>query len=256
MSITIGTFNVKDSLTNRSGGIRSNGCSNAEVVANKLKQFDVLGIQEGTVKYISNIQMLAQDYRFYGNYRYGSFLSHMPFNENNHIITNQKVIFEKTFWLPWTARPVFEFTKALCTGNAMPRIATVVVVEDEKQGTYCMINTHLDYKLQSVQIRQLKAIKELVEQYGKEYPIILTGDFNMEVTESHFQDFVGTLKKQGIQRADANEPTWRNRKGNAKTLDHIFTSREWQIEEAYVDHDVELALTSDHAPVIVKANRK
>lgn len=84
----------------------------------------------------------------------------MPYNENNQIITKHNVIKNKTIWLPWLANNFSDFKESVTKMPIMPRIATIVVSEDEEHRKVCMINTHLDYQVSSIQIRQLKALKK------------------------------------------------------------------------------------------------
>ena len=103
--MTIGTFNTKDNSINRNGGVREDGISNADLVTDIIKEneFDFLGTQELTIKYVNELALRLSDYKFYGSYRYGNLLTKMPYNENNQIITNQNVLVSKTIWLPWIA---------------------------------------------------------------------------------------------------------------------------------------------------------
>ena len=90
-TLKIGSFNTKDNSINRKGGMREDGISNADILANQIKEnaFDLLGTQELTIKYVNELALRLNGYKFYGSYRYGNLLTKIPFNENNNIITNK-----------------------------------------------------------------------------------------------------------------------------------------------------------------------
>lgn len=72
--LKVGSFNMKDNGINRNGGIREDGTSNAKYVANiiKEKEFDLLGTQELTIKYVNELALELHNYQFLGSYRYGN----------------------------------------------------------------------------------------------------------------------------------------------------------------------------------------
>lgn len=252
--IKIISFNMKNNDINQSGGIRKDGISNAKVFADKVKEdkIDLIGTQELTVKYIDNIKLQLKDYKCYGNYRFGDgIFVNVPFNENNNIITNKKVIYQKTIYLPWI--PAFKDLKESIQKRAMmPRIATIVVIEKKGMKT-CMINTHLGHRVESVRNRQLKVLLKLVKKYSKKYPVVLTGDFNMDVNDAKFIKLVKKLESINMQRVLINEITWRGRGSKGKTIDHIFIPDNWKIERSGVIDDPEINKISDHSPIFVEA---
>lgn len=88
----------------------------------------------------------------------------------------------------------------------MPRIVTIVISEDPEHNKICMINTHLDYQIPSIQMKQLDALKKLIGKYSQSYDIFLTGDFNMEIGNKMFDSFVDDVKDK-LQHADINSNT-------------------------------------------------
>lgn len=103
--------------------------------------------------------------------------------------------------------------------------------ENEGHRKICMINTHLDFKIPSIQIRQLDAIKKLVQKYDQDYDVILTGDFNMQVSDKRFASFINDVKDQ-IKHVDIASSTWHGKHGEEATLDHIFIPKDYKIENA------------------------
>lgn len=116
-----------------------------------------------------------------------------------------------------------------------------------------MINTHLDYQIPSIQIRQLQALKKIIAKYSRQYPIILTGDFNMEIEDKNFKSFISDIKDNNMKRVEINESTWYDKNGNGKTLDHIFLPEAWNIQNAGI---IDLKGTSDHKGIFVETDVK
>ena len=152
-SLNVGSFNVKDDRINSNGGKRQDGVCNADLVANIIKdnEFDLIGTQELTIKYVNELGLRLENYKFYGNYRLGNMLKRFPYNESNHIITNQNVLYEKTIWLPWIADNLKDLSLSVAKFSIMPRIATIIIAENDDFQKYCIINTHLDYEIPAIQ---------------------------------------------------------------------------------------------------------
>ena len=250
----IGTFNTKDNKTNRTGGIRENGINNADLVADIVKknEFDFLGTQELTIKYVNELVLRLSDYKFYGSYRYGNLLTKMPYNENNQIITKHNVIYNKTIWLPWLANNLRDLKVSITKMSIMPRIATIIVSEDEEHRKLCMINTHLDYQVPSIQVRQLNALKKIIQKYSQDYEIILTGDFNMEFGDKNFDSFVKDVNDK-IKHVDIAGNTWHGNNGEESAVDHIFIPKNWKIEKAGIINSNE---TSDHDVLFAEVKKR
>lgn len=133
----------------------------------------------------------------------------------------------------------------------MPRIITMVEISDNAVGSIIVLNTHLDYQLKSVQIRQLKSIYKIIEILSKQNPnIVLTGDFNMEIDISnHFDEFIALLNQLGLQRIAANEKTNAAKFPNETAIDHIFILQSWYIVNAGLMKDTSLYSITDHKGV-------
>ena len=135
--------------------------------------------------------------------------------------------------------------------SIMPRIATIVVSENEEHRKLCMINTHLDYQVPSIQARQLKALKKIIQKYSL-YDIILTGDFNMEISDKSFSLFVNDTKDK-LQHVDVDGVTWYGANGEETIVDHIFVPKNWQVENTEI---IDLKGTSDHDAICVDVKRR
>lgn len=259
-TIKIGTLNAQNSKINRTGGITLEGLDNTKILANHIENtgYYFLGTQELTRVFSKKLLNNLETYKLYGGYRYGSFKLVQSigvldsFNENNAIITNQKVFRTTTNLLPWFPSNPKDLLESLKHGSIMPRIVTIVEITDSKIGNIYALNTHLDYQLKSVQTRQLKRIYEIVEILNKVYPVVLTGDFNMEFgIDSQFDEFIKGLDKLGLQRVEVNDKTNAKKFKNKTAIDHIFIPKSWMIENAGLIENKELDTVTDHKGVFV-----
>lgn len=255
-TIRIGTLNVQNNKTNRTGGINSSGSDNTEILGNFIENNDFyfLGAQEIVRVFSKKLLSKSNRYKIYGGYRYGDsklvqkvgFLN--DFNESNPIITKGKVLTTKTNLLPWFPNNPIDLFKAIKHGSIMPRIITSAEIEDNEVGKITILNTHLDYQLESVQKRQLKSILKMIKIIIKENPnIVLTGDFNMELNvDSHFDEFINELDKLGLKRVEINNKTNAEKFVNKTAIDHIFIPKKWIIEKAGIIDDENLKSVTDH----------
>lgn len=252
--LKVGSFNMRDNKVNRNGGVRVDGFSNAKYVADVIKkqEFDLIGTQELTIKYVNELALQLHDYHFLGSYRYGDLLKFIPYNENNSILTNQKVLETNTIWLPWIATNFPDLKTSIMKASIMPRVATIVVSEDKENRKVCMINTHLDYQVPSIQAKQLEKLKSIILKYARDYKIILTGDFNMELDDNNFKQFVTDVSDE-LKVVDIDGATWHGKNNEEKKEDFIFIPTDWQVENA---GKIDANGTSDHDIIYADIRRK
>lgn len=87
-----------------------------------------------------------------------------------------KLIEEETFWLSDT--PTKPESKSW--GNTLPRIATVVVLENKANDKRIrVLNTLLDHRSESSRLNSIEMILSKLEAYKDQYPTLLVGDFNV-----------------------------------------------------------------------------
>lgn len=254
MDIKIGTLNTQNSKINRTGGITIEGNDNAKILAEHIEQtgYYILGTQELTRVFSKKLLGHLENYKLYGNYRYGNspLIQKSPiesFNENNAIITQMPVLKTTTNLLPWFPNNPKDLLESIQKASIMPRIITIAEIDDPNVGTIYAINTHLDYQLKSVQIRQLKRIYQIIQILSQQYPIVLTGDFNMEVgVDSQFDDFIKSLDTIGLRRIPVNNKTNAEKHNNQSAIDHIFIPKSWSIINAGLIDDQNLKSITDH----------
>lgn len=257
--ITVGSFNIQDNSINRNGGIRPNETNNALILSRQMRasNVDILGAQKLTYHYANNLKLALNKYEFSGDYRYGNgLLKRIPYNENNNIISKYPITHSKTIHLPWVTPNFKDLKTSIQKMSIMPRIATLGMISLPHFNNFIVINTHLDYQLPSLQIEQLKALKEFITKYSRFYAVVVTGGFNMSLETEHFNEFVKELQKKGLTRVPIEEATWYGQDGTTKTEDHIFLPSNWQIEDAEVINRKPMTEISDHRLVLVRTKIK
>ena len=244
MKLKIASFNIKNDE-------KANKEKNANILVNIIKKekIDILGTQELTKEYEETLKKKLPDYKFYGKYRYGNgIFSKFKYNENNIIITNKKVRFNKTIWLPWLANNFKDLKNSIIKKSITPRIVTMITISDKDLGKIIVFNTHLDYKIHSIKKRQLEKLEKIIFKYKKRYPTILTGDFNMNEEDLDFKKFVLNLEEKGIKKIKIRNNTYISPNGKKNTIDHIFITSNWKIIESGVIDNEHI---SDHRPIYV-----
>ena len=221
--MVIGSLNLRNLYKLKKYNGINNGIDNTITLNNLIKEnnIDVLGVQELVRYYEDSFKTkISPDYKIVGKYRFGMniLVKNIDilnrFDESNSIITNQRIVDFKTINLPWFS-------------STLPRIAQLALIESKDLGKFVFINTHLDFLKEKVQIKQLKKLKKIISKI--EYPIILCGDFNLEVKDSSFKEFVDYLDSIGIKRLSIDEPTYKGL-GGKNIIDHIFVSKKFECE--------------------------
>ena len=228
--LTICTFNIQNDFV-------SYDTSKRDKIIKLLKsnKIDIYNLQEVYSKIDKDLNASLKElsYKIYGAYR---FLTPNRYNEKTPIITNKKVISNKTYQLPFLP-------------SIVKRIMTKVEIEDEGR-IISIYNTHLDYKYDKAKERQLKRILNILKKDTN--PIILTGDFNLKTNKEIFNNFVEELEKMNIHHVDVFDKTLKISKYH-RAIDHIFISDCFKLisKERITDLNI-----SDHYPVLIEVDYK
>ena len=228
--ITICTFNIQNNFKNY------NSTKSKQIIKLlKNKNIDVYNLQEVYSKIDKDLKKTIKSlaYTINGTYR---FLIPTRYNEKNPIITNKKVISNRTYHLPFLP----SITK---------RIMTKVVIEDNGK-LVSIYNTHLEVRKEKVKERQLKRILKILKKDNN--PIILTGDFNLKTNNEMFNKFIEELESIGIKHIDIADRTLKISKYH-RAIDHIFISEEFKLISKDRITDLEI---SDHYPVLIQIDYK
>ena len=216
---------------------------------------DFLGTQEGRPNQIADIQERLTDYAFIGHGRDGG-----NNGEYSAIFYNKikfKLEKDATFWLSETPEMLSKGWDA-----AYPRICTYGLFKSLKtKKRIWVVNTHLDHVGQQARIQGMKLIRDKIAQINTHnYPVILTGDFNVEPDNILITD----LSKEMLNTEAVAKMTF-GPKGTFNgfkffepvtiKIDYIFISKSsgFKVEKyAVLSASDNLRYPSDHFPVYVE----
>lgn len=243
-TIKIATFNVRNNSKRLFYcGVSKNGVDYAKILAHHINRthIDIIGSQELVSGYIRRLKKLLPLYKFAGEYRKGNKKRIYIANESNSIITKLNIIKTKTKYLPYLPKSIISFLKDYL--QVIPRIITSALIETNNKNKIYFFNTHLAYTFKDVQERQLKKVLEIIKKQVGKYPIILTGDFNMDIYNPLFKDFIDKLEELNITRVPVNETT--HTLVDDPAIDHIFISKEFKLVNLKIGNEI-LNSISDH----------
>ena len=224
----ISTFNIQNDYKNY-----KKNKSNEIVDYIKNNKIDIIGLQELPNIYNNELaNILNKNYKIYGKYRYKLNVLFQKSNEKNPIITNQKVLKYKTYYLP--SFPSY-----------FKRIMTWIIIS-YKGKELSIYNTHLEVKNNIIKKRQLNKIYKVLSKDNR--PKILMGDFNITINNEIFKYFINKLETINIERININNKTYKNAKNNL-AIDHIFKTKDINIISSKTVLNLEI---SDHYPLLIE----
>ncbi|MFC4723212.1 endonuclease/exonuclease/phosphatase family protein [Geojedonia litorea] len=220
---------------------------------------DILGVQEARPNQMSDLSSALTDYKSIGIGRDGDGqgeFSAIFYNSNTVKVEN-----ESTFWLSETPYKVSQGWDA-----AYPRICTYGLFTYIKSNKKVWVfNTHLDHVGSEAQLQGMQLIlKKINEVNTKNYPVILTGDFNVEPNSL----LINNLKEKMKDSKDLAKVTFGSNgtfngfkfhEPVTRRIDYIMVSNSDHIEVqkyAVLSSSVDLKYPSDHFPVLVNFKLK
>lgn len=210
---------------------------------------DIVGLQEALhdqVMYLKNA--LTPDYKMIGVGREDG----KKKGEHMEMLYNKKTISVLkwgTFWLSETPDKPSMGWDAACV-----RTATWALMKDRKSGKkFYMVNTHLDHVGTVAREKGLQLICERIAQMNRDgLPMVLTGDFNMEITDPSMAPVKNAMKNARTDAVKTDDHFSYNGWGKASsTIDYVWYSgfsscTEFEtVTKPYMDR----AFISDHFPV-------
>ena len=250
MELSIINFNIQNKVIYKN----YDGGKSAKAFANFINKqnLDIICLQELTDSHENRLKTFMPNYHFTGENRFNNksiWYSH--FGEKNAIITNLNIIKTKTYSLSKDLNKIGK--RSLL--SIFPRIATVTIVNKDNQN-FTVINTHLDHLTNIGRKQELIYLKQIIK-LNNNYPIILTGDFNLNTENENFQDFIKYMQTKNCKLVPVEEKTFKPPVNpfkisyNFKTPDHIFIPKEFIIESVdVIDNDF-----SDHKLVKIKIKK-
>ena len=213
---------------------------------------DAFGLQEATVTHLLYIDSVCPQYARVGvgrdDGKMGGEIMAIYYKKERFDLLDSG-----TFWLSETPNLVSRGWDAACF-----RTVTWVKLQDKAtKKSFFYFNTHFDHKGKVAQKESVELIIEIIKGIaGKRTPVILSGDFNVELDNDIFKPLLNFMR---LSRADAlvtdNKGTF-NGFGSVKRnviIDHIFyKGRKIKCSEyRTLDGDYGAKYISDHYPLEV-----
>ncbi|QTD38652.1 endonuclease/exonuclease/phosphatase family protein [Polaribacter batillariae] len=220
----------------------------------------VFGTQEGKPNQIAEMQEKLTHYNYIGTGRDGE-------NKGEYsaiFYDKRKVKFSnvKTFWLSQTPEKNSKGWDA-----AYPRICTyglMTVLNSDKKIWF--FNTHLDHKGTQAQLKGMKLIETEIKKINtKNYPVIITGDFNVEPNSeliSSLKNNFSDTKELAGENVFGSEGTFNGFKFHepiTRRIDYIMLSKNSNLKVkkyAVLTDSKNLKYPSDHFPVFAEIEFK
>ncbi len=172
--------------------------------------------------------------------------------------TRFKALNQNTFWLSET--PAVPGSKSW--DAAITRVASWGTFKDLKSNKeFLMINTHFDHIGVEARKNSAALLKQKAAEIAKDYPLIITGDFNCTRDDGPYATIMDTKGVKLVDPAPANPPgtfcSFTVNSMECKPIDYIFHSEEWKSDDYHVitDNDGKY-YPSDHLPVAVELSLK
>ncbi len=225
-------------------------------MVNQIKFYepDILGVQEAMPNQMKDMDSLLVNYSFVGVGRDDG-KDEGEYSAIFYKTEKFKVLKSDTFWLSQTPEKVSMGWDAVCN-----RVCTYALLEDKVSGkTFWVFNTHFDHVGKEARKNSAMLIIEKIKELNTEnYPVALTGDFNMEPAHGSITHIKKTLKdsKEIAKLTFGPEGTFNGfyfDKPVARRIDYAFVSDNIEVTKyAVLSDNWNLQYPSDHLPVFIE----
>ncbi|MDX1941122.1 MAG: endonuclease/exonuclease/phosphatase family protein [Saprospiraceae bacterium] len=199
-SMNIMTFNIRLATTDDGYNYWKN---RTELVRSMIQyhEAEIVGLQEAMKVQLDDLSKMLPDYEWFGLCRTDGTTNPNPDNEFSAILY-KKDRFERldgaTFWLSETP----EKPGSKSWDAAITRIVTWAKFRDKQSGKeFFHFNTHFDHVGTKAREESAKIILEKIAAIAGDAPIVLTGDFNCNETETPYRLITDKNDKRHLQDA-------------------------------------------------------
>ncbi|MFC4221138.1 endonuclease/exonuclease/phosphatase family protein [Flagellimonas marina] len=217
---------------------------------------DVFGTQEGLAHQLRAIDEGMDNYTYFGVGRdHGD--DRGEFTAIFYNTDKLEVLKESTFWLSETPGVPSKGWDA-----ALPRICTYGLFENKEDGSKFMVfNTHFDHVGEKAREESSKLILKKVKELNTGgYPVVVTGDFNLESESGGVQAILTEMEDAHIaagKNAFGPDGTFNGfdiTKPVERRIDYIFVSpdRVEVLKSAILSDSKDCRYPSDHLPVFAR----
>lgn len=235
------TFNVRNryGIKNYSGIYK--GIDTIKNLSDYIKSndIDIVALQEVVESYRDNLTNALGTYYVYGKPRFGNniFTRNINklkrFNESANIYTKGEAICGKCYKMP-------------SLPDILPRVATLVEYKIDSK-VITIINVHLSAYNKISKNRQLKYLYKKIKHIKT--PVILLGDFNMNIKSNIMNKFIDKLSNININHLEIKGRTFKKSKRNLP-IDHVFISKSFKVKSVEKVKEKVVSF-SDHYPVLI-----
>ncbi len=184
-ALNVMTFNIR--FANPSDGYNF-WDNRKELVASMIRynEADIVGLQEAMRSQLNDLTAMLPGYAWFGVCRTDGSTAPDPDNEFSAILYNEQRLERldgATFWLSETPDEV----GSKSWDAALPRIVTWAKFRDKQSGEeFFHFNTHFDHVGVTARAESAKLILARIAQIAGNDPVMLTGDFNCELTDQPY----------------------------------------------------------------------
>lgn len=252
--IKIMSFNVRTSGMDKGTPNHWDNRKEAVLALIKDQMPDIMGVQEATYtdQWVwLKTQLKSAGYDGYGVNRQTG--KESGAGECPGILYNKNVIKKievGTFWLSETPDKPSKGWDA-----NYYRTATWGLFEHIATGQrFFMVNTHLDHESTTAQVEGMKLIEQKLLEYEWDYPLYLTGDFNVVSTDKALdgvREFMRNARAYATVKDSNPTVNGFGASSSRKQIDHIYYSDYLKAVEYYTIMDAYEGVTyvSDHYPI-------
>lgn len=210
---------------------------------------DVFGVQEANPAWMTDLKNNLSAYAFVGNGRDGG--SNGEYSAIFYLKDKFTVLESGTKWLSDTPDKVSKFSE-----SSLNRILTYAVLKRNSDGkVFVHINTHFDHTNDTARAKQAGVLVEIAEQF-KDYPILMTGDFNCNSSSSPYSKIIsaGFKDSSTIAQTAVTGPTFHGYAGKESIIDFCFVTPgkinvlNYKVCNEKINDD----FASDHHPVYIE----
>jgi endonuclease/exonuclease/phosphatase family metal-dependent hydrolase len=193
---------------------------------------DIFGTQEGLFHQLSDLKRSLKDYEYCGSGRNGG--REGEYSSIWYKKDKFTLLASGNFWLSATPDTVSKGWDA-----SLERICTWARFKEKRTGyTFFFFNTHLDHRGAEARKNSIGLIFNRIEKIAGNAPVILSGDFNMHVKDTAYNEFA---KYRSFRNAydvaddlqDRNHGTFNGfdtSYHSDKRIDHIFISNHFNVK--------------------------
>jgi endonuclease/exonuclease/phosphatase family metal-dependent hydrolase len=217
---------------------------------------DVLGVQEALHHQLEDIKSGLPKYEYLGVGRDDG----KQKGEYSAVFINKdkfRAVDDGTFWLSET--PKVPGSKSW--DAAITRVVTwVKLIGTGSTDTILMVNTHFDHIGKVAREKSAELIKERIAPLARRLPVVLTGDFNTEPTDTPYKTMTNG-KVYDFRDAGKGDPagtscTFKVNSVPCRRIDFIFYGEGWGVQGyKVIDENDGQHYPSDHLPVVATMKR-